>query len=199
MEPLELVGLMGRIFDSIDVPWVLGGSMASSIAGEPRSTMDIDMAVRLDLGGGRRFVDLVTPDFYVSLDMIRDAVARRSSFSILQYESMMKVDVFVLGDDLLDRRQMDRRRRVVLMDPPGLAVWVGSIEDQVLRKLRWFRMGHEVSDRQWRDVLGILTVQATAIDLEDVQHVASLLGLDDLLHRALIEAGLAGPGPTSGR
>ena len=50
MEPLELVGFMGRIFDSLDVPWVLGGSMASSISGEPRSTMDIDMAVRLDLG-----------------------------------------------------------------------------------------------------------------------------------------------------
>ncbi len=150
MEPLELVGFMGRIFDSLDVPW---GSMASSISGEPRSTMDIDMAVQLDLEGGRRLVEVVTPDFYASADMIRDAIVHRSSFSVLQYESMMKVDVFVLGDDLLDRRQMDRRRRVVLKDPPGLAIWVGAAEDQVLRKLRWYRIGHEASDRQWRDVL----------------------------------------------
>ena len=191
MEPLELVGLMGRIFDSLDVPWVLGGSMASSIAGEPRSTMDIDMAVRLDLDRARQFIEAVTPDFYASIDMIRDAVVHCSSFSVLQYESMMKVDVFVLGDDLLDRRQMDRRHRVVLKDPAGLAVWVGSVEDQVLRKLRWYRMGHEVSDRQWRDVLGILTVQAGAIDLDDIRETAVLLGLDDLVRRALTEAGIA--------
>jgi hypothetical protein len=191
MDPLDLVGEMGRLFEEVGIAWVLGGSMASSVSGQPRATMDVDMAVRMELEQVAKLCDVVTPAYYASEHMIRDAVVHRSSFNIIRLDGVMRVDVFVLGDGLLDQRQMDRRRQI---DVPGTAgpifIWVGSPEDQVLRKLHWFQLGGEVSDRQWNDVLGLLTVQAATIDFTDVVYTATQLGLGDLAVRAIADAGL---------
>jgi hypothetical protein len=75
-------------------------------------------------------------------------------------------------------------------DPPR-ELWIGSVEDQVLRKLSWYRAGGEVSDRQWRDVIGILSVQKDRLEFDVLRSVASDLGLADLMERALSEADLA--------
>jgi hypothetical protein len=69
MNPLDTVGEMGRFFDDIGVDWVLGGSMASSVTGQPRATMDIDMAVRMGLDDVRNLVNAVTPGYYASETM----------------------------------------------------------------------------------------------------------------------------------
>ena len=153
--------------------------------------MDIDMAVRMSLDHVDRLVAAVIDQYYVSADMVRDAVIRKSSFNILHYESALKVDIFVLGEGLLDRRQIDRRRRVVVDAGRSFELWTGSTEDQVLRKLAWFRSGGEVSDRQWRDVLGILVVQADRVNVTDLVATGQLVGLADLVQRALLEAGIA--------
>jgi len=121
---------------------------------------------------------------------MREAVRRRSSFNAVHVASVEKVDFFVLGDGLLDRRQLERRRRVVLSDEPRRELWVTSPEDQVLRKLTWFRAGGGVSDRQWRDVVGILSAQAGSLDRANLVQAAAELGLGDLLARALVDAGL---------
>ena len=57
----------------------------------------------------------------------------------------------------------------------------------MLQKLRWYRLGNEVSDRQWRDILGIIGVQGRRLDLSDLRHGALTLGVTDLLDRALGE------------
>ena len=106
----------------------------------------------------------------------------------MHLESVQKVDLFVLGDGVLDRRQLEGRVRVVVTDDPPRELWIGSAEDQVLRKLSWYRSGGEVSDRQWRDVVGILAVQGSRLDAEQLRAVAEVLGLSDLLERALAEA-----------
>lgn len=60
--------------------------------------------------------------------------------------------------------------------------------DTILRKLEWFRMGGEVSDREWNDVLGILKVQRSRLDMDYIQRWAGELNLADMLKRSLEEA-----------
>jgi hypothetical protein len=189
--PLDHVVRIGRILEAVDVAWVLGGSMASSIVGEPRSTLDIDVAVQLDVDHVADLVEAVQGDYYVSTEMVLDAVTHGSSFNLVHFESGMKIDIFALTNDPLDVRQLRRRERIEI--EPGVVIWVGAADDQVLRKLRWYRVGGEVSDRQWRDVLAILTVQGDRIDHEQLLADAQPLGLADLVARALGELTMLPP------
>lgn len=79
--------------------------------------------------------------------------------------------------------------RVVVREDPLCELWIRSAEDQILRKLSWYRAGGEVSDRQWRDVIGILRVQGGRLDLVSLRAVAGEAGLSELLERALVDAG----------
>jgi hypothetical protein len=185
MTPLDHLVAIGKVLDSLGVSWVLGGSLASSIVGEPRATMDIDVAVAIDLEHIDRLVAAVEDDYYVSADQAREAVVRHSSFNLIHYESGMKVDLFPLSDDPLDVRQLAGREHIDIA--PGVAVWVGAAPDQVLRKLRWYELGGETSERQWRDVLSILRVQGDRIDRPRLLVDAGLLGLGGLVAKALQE------------
>ena len=66
--------------------------------------------------------------------------------------------------------------------------YITSAEDIVLAKLEWYRMGGEISDRQWRDVLGVLKVQGDRLDLDYLHRMAASLDLTELLARAREEA-----------
>jgi hypothetical protein len=72
---------------------------------------------------------------------------------------------------------------------PGILTgYVTSPEDTILAKLEWYRMGGEVSDRQWRDILGVLKTRAGELDLEYLRQWAADLHVSDLLGRALKES-----------
>jgi len=186
--PLDVALHVVRVLDDLGIPYVLGGSLASSLVGEPRATADVDLAIRLADADVAPLIRALEGEFYVSEDAARDAVHRRASFNLVHLESVQKVDLFVLGDDLLDRRQLEGRARIRVGEDPPQELWVGSAEDQVLRKLQWYRTGGGVSDRQWGDVVGILAVQRGRLDLEALRSVAREVELSDLLERALAEA-----------
>jgi hypothetical protein len=182
--PLELVRQVAAMLEALDIPYALGGSMASSLIGEPRSTVDVDIAIRIERGSGEALLAQARADFYVPLDTARAAIDARSSFNLVDTEHGLKVDLFVLGDGLLDRMQIERRVSIAI---PGFAepVWVTSPEDQVLRKLDWFRHGSHESERQWRDVVAILHVRGDAIDREYLDEVARQVELSSLLEEAI--------------
>lgn len=188
MTPLELAADVARRLDRLGIPYVIGGSLASALVGEPRSTADVDVAVELSSALIGPLIADVEADFYVPESAVTAAVAARTSLDLVDRRSALKVDVFVLGDDLLDRRQLERRRAVPLPVDPPQTVWVTSSEDVVLRKLRWFDDGGRVSDRQWRDILGVLRTQAGRLDDDYLDVTARSAGLADLLDLARRDA-----------
>ncbi|MBS1849182.1 MAG: hypothetical protein JST73_12975 [Actinobacteria bacterium] len=150
--------------------------------------MDVDIAVKVDGSTIDELLGLLSERLYVPEEAARRALEGGGSFNVIDTESGYKADLFVLGDNLLDRRQIDRRTRAAVGDPDH-PVDVTAPEDQLLRKLESFRAGGEVSDRQWRDVIGLLNVSAQRMDIDDLTRTAELLELDDLLDEALRQSG----------
>lgn len=175
---------MRDAFETLGVAWAIGGSLASAAYGEPRATNDIDVIARLDDAGARRLGTLLGDEFYCSDEAALEAVRRNDRFNVIDQRSFLKVDIFVPRAGPLGTGQLDRRRSLALIG--GLAVPVLGPEDVVLQKLRWFRLGGEVSERQWRDVVEVL--RAGDLDNGYLDEVATETGLDTLLGRARADA-----------
>ena len=172
---------------ALDLDYLIGGSLASSVHGIARSTRDVDVAVDLPVDRVPALVAALAERFYVDEEMATDAVARGGSFNVIHLETMFKVDLFVLGPDPMSRAELARRQRYRLVaDVPE--VFVASAEDTVLQKLLWYRKGNEISDRQWLDVVEVLRTQGSRLDREYLGRWAHHLGVDDLLQEAVAEA-----------
>lgn len=185
-DPFVLALRLARTFDALSIPYLIGGSVATSVHGELRTTQDIDFAAHLLERQIPPLVEALRQEFYVDDEMIRSALLHHSSFNVIYLESMDKADVFLPRDDERLRQEMARRRQIRL-DPNDSTstVFIASPEDAVLYKLEWYRDGGGVSDRQWRDVLGVLKVQEESLDLDYLRRWADQLALRELFERAL--------------
>ncbi|MGH7672070.1 MAG: hypothetical protein ACREMC_04165 [Gemmatimonadales bacterium] len=184
--------MVAGILDRLGVPYVAAGSFASSVHGEPRSTDDVDLVADLRPGRAAAFVAALGREWYVSADAVREAVAGGGSFNAVHLASGVKLDVFVVGSDRFDAHRVASGGPVRVGGDPGAVLRVDTAEHTVLRKLEWFRRGGEVSDRQWRDVVGVLRAQGARLDRRELAAWAERLGVSDLLARALRDAGVEG-------
>ena len=149
--------------DGLGIGYAIGGSLANSLHGITRMTQDADLTVEPFAGREGAFLGLFSrPDYYLSPDAVRDALRTRSTFNIILLPTGYKIDVFVRKDDPFERSAFDRRGPYPMPILSGGPVMVHSPEDTILFKLRGYRLGGEISDRQWTDVLGVLKVQAGA-------------------------------------
>lgn len=185
VDPIAVALLVTRTLDELHVPHTVGGSIASSIAGEPRSTIDIDIVAAVAEPHIAALVAALSPEFYIDESAMRRAVRERGTANLIHHATQLKVDIFIAGGTVLDEQQLARRREVVV--GPGRALHVHPPEDILLQKLRWYRRGGEVSDRQWRDILGIIRVQGPRLDRSYLDANAPRLLVEDLLARALRE------------
>ncbi|HUQ83453.1 MAG TPA: hypothetical protein VM076_20025 [Gemmatimonadaceae bacterium] len=189
-DPIEIAADTGGRLDALGVAWVIGGSIASSVHGEPRSTQDVDMVVALLARHVTPFANAMGRDYYVDADVMRLAVASGASFNAVHFVSAIKVDFFVAGDDPFEAERLQRRQRV---DVPNGVLYVDTAEHTLLRKLEWYRRGGEVSERQWRDVQAIVRIQGDQLDPERLRLWATRLGVTDLLERVTRASASASP------
>jgi len=153
------------VLDELAVPYLVAGSLASSYHGIPRSTANADLVAALSVEHAAPLVSRLTAAFYIDLDRVRDAIQRRSSFNAIHLATMVKVDVFILKDTPLGRQEMERRQPMRLLGLPETVLHVATAEDTVVQKLAWYRLGGQVSEHQWKDVLGIIKVRRQDLDL----------------------------------
>ena len=178
-------------FDRLSIPYYIGGSLASSAYGTPRTTMDADVVADLALAEVPSLVELLRDRYYVSDVMMANAIAGTSSFNLIHLETMVKIDVFVLKKDPYHQSAFARRREDRLVeDDPDSVVCLSSAEDIILSKLQWYEMSQRVSERQWLDILGVIKVQGDSLDREYLINWAETLGVSDLLRRAWSESGM---------
>ena len=191
-QPTDNLKELRRVISALrdlQIDYALGGSMASSLLGIPRFTQDADLMVEPFEARESLLASSFGSDYYVSVPAIVEAIARRRSFNVIHTSTGFKADLFVRRDRPFEISAMHRRVAVELPDAPNEPIHVLSAEDVILFKLEWYRLGGEVSDRQWNDILGLLNIQAGRLDRTYLQHWASELNVSDLLARVVQDAG----------
>ncbi len=189
-EPIQITKHIANAFDDLGIPYLVGGSLASSLHGIPRSTHDVDIIANIRQSHILPLVKKLEADFYIDEEMIRNAIMHNASFNVIHLDTMFKVDVFILKHDPASRKEMARRERYHISDDPRQTLFLATAEDTILHKLYWFQLGGGVSDRQWNDVLGVLQIQDKSLDFKYLEQGARQRGIQALLEKVLNEAGL---------
>ena len=184
-EPIEVTLKVTAIFEQLSVPYLIGGSLASTLYGMIRTTQDSDIVAEMRPEHLQPFVHALQDEFYVDDEMIAEAIQRNASFNIIHRETMFKVDVFIPRPRPFLQSQLARAQRQTFSFESEVSAKFASPEDTILSKLEWYRMGGEVSERQWRDILGVLKTRAGELDLAYLKKWAADLKVTDLLERAL--------------
>lgn len=180
--------LVTQTLENYDIRYAVGGSLASSLHGVMRSTLDVDIVVDLLPEHIPLLVAALSEQFYADGEMMRNAIEREGSFNLIHYDTAFKVDIFISKERPFSRTQLERRELTAITADPDRTIYITTPEDTILAKLEWYRLGGEASDRQWRDILGVLKTRAGDLDLGYMRRWAAELEVEDLLERALREA-----------
>lgn len=187
-EPILVTLLVVDAFDALNIPYFIGGSLATAIHGIARATMDVDLVADIQAEQIPQLLQALGEAFFADNQMIENAIRQGMSYNLIHKETMFKVDIFPVKNRAFDRSQFERRTAYALADEPERMAYVASPEDNILAKLEWYRLGGEVSDRQWQDILNVLKIQGERIDRTYLQHWAEQLMVSNLLQRALEQA-----------
>ena len=176
------------VLDRLNVVWYVGGSVASTVHGRFRATNNVDVTAGLREEHAGDLRAALEADHYVDEKSIRDAVRHRSSFNLVHFGTGLKIDVFVPANSEYEVSVRARRVSEPVGDTSSTRrVWIASAEDIILAKLVWFRRGGEASERQWRDVRGVVELRGPELDVEYLNRWALVLGVTDLIAQVLAE------------
>ena len=174
MSVTDFLHRLAAALDRAQVPYMVAGSVASSIHGEPRSTQDVDLVIHVDPSGIRRIVaELPEDEYYVDVDVALQALRRHSQFNVIDMATGWKADLIVRKHRPFSKAEFERRQTVEI---EGVPIWIASPEDVVITKLEWAKRTE--SERQLRDVAGVLA-ERDDLDIAYIEHWERELRLGD--------------------
>ena len=185
MEQPDILRYAVNALERLEIPYLIVGSFASSIWGEPRLTMDIDIVIDLR---SDQIVSLCeafpAPEFYVSEAAAREAVARRRQFNVLHPSSANKIDFMIPRDEAWSRLQLTRGR--LRRYDGDIDLQVCSPEDVIIAKMRFYKEGQ--SPKHLRDIAGVLDLQGESLDREYIAKWAQTMKLQEVWQSILDQA-----------
>lgn len=175
---------MARALDACGIEYLVGGSVASTLYGVARATIDVDLLAAMTPAQVDCLARSLPASFYADLATMQEGLRRGLAFNLIDVSSGYKFDVFP-ARTAFHREELARRQVVPITLATGetLTVPVATVEDILLAKLAWYREGGETSERQWRDVSGIVAVHGARLDRAYLERWAEELGVADLLGR----------------
>lgn len=182
MEIEELVVKIGKILDELKIPYAITGGFALAIWGRPRFTADIDLVVEILPSKLDRLANellLVDKGVYIDKDAMEDALQKHGEFNFIHPASGIKVDFWVLKDDLFSRTQIKRRvgKKVI-----GKKIFFVSSEDLILSKLTWYTKSQ--STRHTEDIEAVLKRQKK-LDFRYIKKWARVQSTEKVLNSLL--------------
>lgn len=185
MSQQELLKKVFHTLEGIGIEYMVTGSIASSLQGEPRSTHDIDIVVSIQESAAAALVEAFPPpDFYLNRQSILDAITKQGMFNLIDSKEGDKVDFWMLTDEPFDRSRFSRKYVEEVM---GIKVWISSPEDTILAKLRWAKLSGG-SEKQFVDALRVYEVQSGKLDRDYLENWVKKLDIETLWKRLIDEA-----------
>ncbi|MDK2408538.1 hypothetical protein QHH03_04990 [Aphanizomenon sp. 202] len=187
-DSISLAGELHQIFESINIDYYVNRGVASSIHGEPRSTRDLDLVIEVKPNQ----IDLLVKTleafgYYCPVGAVEDLQRGLGNIlNITHTETIANADIYITDNSPFAISQMNRKILIDVEEIP--AFWIASAEDTILQKLRWGKGSK--SEKQWRDVLGIIKLQADNLDYHYLTEWAENLDLVADLSEVLTQAGI---------
>lgn len=173
MDQQELFQRTIKILEQIDVPYMVTGSFAVNFFGIPRTTHDIDFVIEIRASDAERFADAFPRDFYADADMIRQAIANQSMFNIIDPNSGVKIDFWIIKRNPFDQERFRRRREQSVF---GERVFMPTPEDTIISKLLWYQEAQ--TDKHLNDARGVWEIQKESLDQEYLNRWVTRLDLE---------------------
>jgi hypothetical protein len=190
-DPIWLIEQLTLIFDSLNIPYYISGSVASSLQGEVRFTEDLDLVIEIQPEQVSPLINVLNQDFYISEVAVNEAVTGiTTSFNVIHLQTTEKADIFVSRNDQFSISKMNRRQ-LYYTNENQKSFYVSSPEDTILQKLVWFQMSQEQSQKQWRDILGVIKLQGEKLDFDYLALWSKNLGVKDNLQQGISASGLS--------
>lgn len=176
MSLADFLGRLASVLQRAEIPYMLAGSFASSFHGQPRTTQDIDLVIHTDATGLKRLVhELPEDDYYVDIDVALQALRARRQFNVIDMATGWKADLIIRKARPYSLLEFERRQPVVI---EGAKFWMASPEDVIVSKLEWALRSS--SERQLRDVAGVLAAKPESLDLVYIEHWIQELNLGEV-------------------
>ena len=178
MSQQELLRKVVETLVKANIDYMVTGSIASSLQGEPRSSIDIDFIIDIKKPSVKKLINAFpAPEYYLDEESIIDAMSKKSMFNLINVVRGEKVDFWLLTADPFDKSRFFRRYEEVYM---GAKVYVSSPEDTILAKLHWAKLSGG-SNKQFIDALGVYEVQYAKLDQNYLENWAEELDVQSYL------------------